>query len=178
MPAAAPKSQRLFLALWPDAKLRQAIHQLVRQRVREGRRVRPENLHMTLVFLGATDPERLTCYEQVLEGIEVPHLEMTLDSLGWWRRPAILWLGSSRPLPALTELVMELGKRLENCGFTLESRPFRPHITLARAFPGPVADHPPLPPLHWSTDHLVLCRSLIREDGVHYQILRCWPSQG
>ncbi len=49
---------RLFYALWPDdaarAQLAQAAAAL---NVHDGQRVRDENLHLTLVFLGAVDAE-------------------------------------------------------------------------------------------------------------------------
>jgi 2'-5' RNA ligase len=166
--------RRLFLALWPNAAERRQMAALVRP-LRGGRKVKPDHLHLTLVFLGATDSERLRCYESALYNIHVPCMELTLDRLGFWFKPRLLWLGSSNNAPALTELAGDLTQRLSRCGYRPETRPFSAHITLIRKYPGPVPKAEITPPIHWSTQRIALVESLTRVDGAHYQVLRCWP---
>lgn len=146
------------------------------QQVAGARRIKPANLHLTLAFLGATPGERLLCLQEALQALTVPSLTLKLDCLGYWPRPRILWLGTSRTPPALTALVADLEQRLKDCGFSLERRPFRPHITLARRFSGPVpVVQPPHEFLSWHIDKVTLVESLNKADGVHYQVLGHWP---
>ena len=93
------------------------------------RRVRDAHLHLTLVFLGATDSARLAAYEAALADVSVPILDLILDRCGYWPRPRILWLGCSRSSLELDNLVANLRQRLCGCGFTPERQPFQAHIT-------------------------------------------------
>ncbi len=139
------------------------------------RRVCDVNLHLTLVFLGATDATRQAAYEAALADLTVPVLELTLDRYGYWPAPRILWLGSSRTPPELYELATDLNRRLRGAGFTPERRAFRAHITLARKFPGPAPERPPTTPIHWQTGEVALVESLPGKNGSHYRVLRRWP---
>lgn len=171
-------SRRLFLALWPEEEHRLAMASMA-QAAAGRRAVKSDNLHLTLVFLGSTDADRLACYERALSDLEVMPLTLTLDRFGYWPRPRVLWLGASHPPLNLIALVLDLNRRLESCGFTPERRPYSPHITLARKFPGPAPKQPPAEPLIWAADHIVLAESVREEDGTRYRVLRRWPeSQG
>lgn len=172
--AETEQTRRLFLALWPGDRERQAIADLV-EAIPGGRKVPPANLHLTLVFLGTTGQERLACYEQALQGIEVPPLTLTLDRVDYRRRQRILWLSTRHTPQILVDLVAELQRRLERCGFTPERRPFHAHITLARKFLGPAPADLPSEPLCWQVDQIVLVESINEKDGVHYQVLCRWP---
>ncbi|QQS54199.1 MAG: RNA 2',3'-cyclic phosphodiesterase [Candidatus Competibacteraceae bacterium] len=166
--------RRLFLALWPgDAERRQLAEQAAA--VAGRRRVRDANLHLTLVFLGATDAARLAAYEAALSDLAVPTLELTLDRYGYWPRPRILWLGASRTPPALYELVAELHRRLRGCGFAPERRAFQAHITLARQFSGPAPTQPPAVPIRWRVGEVALVESQSSPEGSCYRVLRRWP---
>lgn len=173
--AETEKARRLFLALWPGDRERRAMAGLA-EAIPGGRKVRPANLHLTLVFLGATSQERLACYEQALQGIEVPSLTLTLDRFGYRRKPRIVWLSTSHTPQLLQDLVAELHRRLESCGFTPERRSFHAHITLARKFPGPATAESPAEPLCWHLDQIVLVESVTEKGGVHYEVLRRWPA--
>lgn len=168
------KPRRLFLALWPDTSLRTQLAALSGT-LTGGRKVHPDNLHLTLVFLGTTDNERLLCYEQALRNLVVPPFTLRLDRLAAWSRSGILWLGASQVPSELSNLVQDLNSRLQSCGFTPERRPFQAHITLARDFTGPA---PPVElerPLVWQNEQIVLAESLQTERGLHYAVLARWP---
>lgn len=170
----ADAPRRLFLALWPDETERRQMADLAAS-VAGRRRVRDDNLHLTLVFLGATDAVRLASYEAALANLSAPQLELTLDRYGYWPQPRILWLGSSRTPPELYELVADLNRRLRACGFTPERRAFQAHITLARKFPGPAPTQPPTTPVHWRVGEVALVESFQQADGAHYQVVHRWP---
>ena len=171
----SPKSDehRLFLALWPENRERRQLAELAAT-VAGRRRVPDANLHLTLVFLGATPADRLTAYAAALADVPVPRLELFLDRYGYWPRSRILWLGSSRTPPELYELVADLHRRLRACGFTPERRAFQAHITLARKFPGPAPVQPPAEPVRWPVEDVALVESLRDRTGSRYQVLRRW----
>ncbi len=166
--------RRLFLALWPKDRERRQLAELATT-VAGQRQVPDANLHLTLVFLGATPADRLTAYAAALADLSVPQLELLLDRYGYWPRPRILWLGSSRTPPELYELVADLHRRLRACGFAPERRAFQAHITLARKFPGPAPVQPPATPIRWPVEDVALVESLRDRTGSRYQVLRRWP---
>ncbi|MEW9032358.1 MAG: RNA 2',3'-cyclic phosphodiesterase [Planifilum fimeticola] len=99
--------------------------------------VHPRDLHITLQFLGECSPR--TC-ERVKErlGEMAPTLDpfrLKLGDLGLFgnpRSPRILWSGVEGELEALGRLQRAVVGRLSPLGFPAETRPFRPHLTLAR----------------------------------------------
>ncbi|MBL8258736.1 MAG: RNA 2',3'-cyclic phosphodiesterase [Candidatus Competibacteraceae bacterium] len=173
-PFAPERPRRLFLALWPGPGERRQMAALAANAA-DRRRVRDDNLHMTLVFLGATDAEKRGVYESALAGLTVPSLELRLDRYGYWPKSRILWLGSSQPPPELDELVADLNRRLQGCGFVPENRAFQAHITLARNFAGPTPKFPPEPPVCWRIGEVALVESALGETGSRYRVLRGWP---
>ncbi len=170
MSSAQPELQRLFLALWPDESIRARIAELA-AKVAGKRAVAMANLHLTLVFLGATDSERLQGYRQALAGLTVPSITLDLDQLGYWSKPHILWLGPSQTPQALIWLVQDLNKRLAACGYQPERRPFRAHITLARKVPKP-DELLTFTPLIWHVNRVALVESVSRDGGVCYRVLQ------
>ncbi len=169
--------RRLFLALWPEEAERRQLADLAAS-VAGRRRVRDDNLHLTLVFLGATDAVQRAAYEAALADLPALELELILDRYGYWPQPRILWLGSSHTPPELYERVAELHRRLRGCGFTPERRAFQAHITLARKFPGPAPVQPPAAPVCWPIRDIALVESLREDGGVRYEVVRRWPGLG
>ncbi|MFS0613933.1 RNA 2',3'-cyclic phosphodiesterase [Lederbergia ruris] len=98
--------------------------------------VHPADYHITLAFLGAAEKGKL---ESAIENIErnlfefkAFHLEIThLDTFG----QRIFWAGLSES-NALVGLQKMVHTSCQNAGFSLEERPFHPHITLARKWTG------------------------------------------
>lgn len=126
---------RLFISVNFDAQT--VGHMLdVQKRLRaagKGNFTRPENLHLTLVFLGEVAPDRVKTIRRVMDGLDVPVLRLCFDRVGRFRRDGgdIWWIGLAEN-QELLRLQRQLGRRLTEAGFALESRGFSPHITLAR----------------------------------------------
>ncbi|HEC16964.1 MAG TPA: RNA 2',3'-cyclic phosphodiesterase [Sedimenticola sp.] len=166
--------QRLFFALWPAPDL---VPEIIRIKQglppHGGRPPHPDDLHMTLVFLGAAGPERLPCVERAADAVEAGPFSLELDRIGYWLRPRILWLGSSETPGPLAGLVGQLQAGLADCGFRPERRPFKPHVTLARkARPVPPAALES--PLQWPVREFVLAGSGLADDPPRYRVLRRW----
>ena len=126
---------RLFVAINFDEETKQNII-AVQQRLRElgrGNFSRPENLHLTLAFLGEIAPERVAVIRRVMDQMAVPSLSLVFDQVGYFQRNDgnIWWIGIE-PNKALLALQKELYHRLTDAGFQLDNRRFSPHITLAR----------------------------------------------
>jgi 2'-5' RNA ligase len=132
---------RTFFAIDLDAPVRRAAAALVRElrglpggdRVRW---VREEALHVTLRFLGATDPDLVpTLVSRVEERVvAVAPFRLRLGSPQLFpspRRPRVVAL-ELRPLEPLEALAAAVERGVVEAGFAPETRPFRAHLTLGR----------------------------------------------
>lgn len=122
-----------FFALWPDQTIRDELVGVQKSMSgRDGRIHHPEDLHLTLVFLGKVVPERLECVKEAANSITARPFTLELTKIDYWRRPRILWCGPDQTPDPLLQLVGDLQQRLLDCGFKPEKRIYQPHITLAR----------------------------------------------
>lgn len=143
--AAAGKPLRLFVAIPLPDLVRAEVDRLA-TRLRKGFAftscrptwVRPENLHVTLAFLGSTPPERLPELKAKFAAAIVPGgepIRLELRELGVfpdWKRPNVLWTRVSETGDRLGPLRESVAAAACELGYESETRPFRPHLTLAR----------------------------------------------
>jgi len=170
-----PDTSRLFFALWPDDEPRQALTCLHQSIAGKGLKlVQPHNLHVTLVFLGQVDVETQSTIMQDVEDIAVQPFALNFDSLSYWRRPGILCLSCTQPAPEpAMMLVSALETAAANCGLRTDTRPYTPHITLARH-----VRHLPeiqIEPIVWRAEAFCLVESCSEPEGVRYQAIKQWP---
>ena len=99
---------------------------------------------------------------------------LDFDTLGAWRASGVAWVAPSVLPPVLVELHATLHGALVEAGFEMESRPFRPHVTLARRC---VQPHPrsQATPIHWAVRRLCLIGSELRPEGPRHTTLAEWP---
>ena len=172
---AEPGERRLFFALWPDERTRAGLAASVGEvRGADGRASAPEDLHITLAFLGAVSPERLDCVVCAAERVRGEPFTLEVDRVGFWPRPRILWCGPTEHPPALLGLVASLQWGLKDCGFAPERRPFQAHVTLARNArkTGRVALQRPV---RWPVSEFVLAGSRPDDAPPRYRIIGRWP---
>lgn len=170
-----PNTSRLFFALWPDDKTRQKLAQLNKSiKAERFKWVQPHNLHVTLVFLGQVDKNVELSIKQLAAGIIVQPFELTFDRLSFWSRPKILCLTCRQPVPEeASMLAVALERMAANCGLQTDTRPYTPHITLARH-----ARYLPdvkIEPIIWRADAFCLVESCSEADGVYYKVIQQWP---
>lgn len=144
MPDADP---RLFLALWPPAGVLPQLrdHADAWSWPQQARRTRPERLHVTLHFLGNIAAPRLDALRKGL-AVDWPGDELVLDRGTVWHG-GIAVLEAAQVPPALSVLHAALAEKLRTLDVPVESRPWRPHVTLARKASG--ARPPQFTPLRW-----------------------------
>ncbi|MEO7761748.1 MAG: RNA 2',3'-cyclic phosphodiesterase [Casimicrobiaceae bacterium] len=167
---------RTFLALWPDVDMRAALAEraLAAARMCGGRAPRPDTLHLTLVFIGATAPDRIDALQQLMDATVTPAFTLCFERSGWWRHNGVAWLGTQTSPPALINLQDALARGVSRLGFSLDVRPYVPHLTLARdARRAPSAAT--VAPLEWRVDAFVLVASDLTPDGPRYRILHKTP---
>ena len=199
-----PEGPRLFIALpLPDAA-RSAIEALVagvrlapepgvgeRRDPKDVRWVRMDGLHVTLRFLGPTEPERIAaaCAAVETAAAGVAPFELGLAGAGAFphpARPRVLWLGLARGLEPLDALTRRVGRSLAEQGWPHDDRPARPHLTLARSdgvasgalVAGRLIAAAASLDLRWSADHLVLFESQTGGGPARYLPLLHLPLTG
>lgn len=122
---------RRFIAISIPDSLRDALAAIAPAPSSGIRPVDVHGLHLTLHFLGDVAPESV---DAALSGFAMPSFEIVLRGAGQFSPPTgdtVLWVGIE-PGTALMQLHRDLGERLRAAGLKTESRPFVPHLTLAR----------------------------------------------
>jgi RNA 2',3'-cyclic 3'-phosphodiesterase len=135
---------RLFIAVNFDNAVKEQLLEIqarLRSQSARGNFTRPENLHLTLAFLGETPEERVPSILKIIEDVHVSHkvlpLEVAFTHTGCFAHShkELWWIGADETCQGLGRLRAihgELIKRLPYAGFSVDKRPFNPHITLGR----------------------------------------------
>lgn len=116
---------RLFLAVWPPSAIVERLATLPRPEEAGVRWVPPENLHLTLRFLGEADP---LAVDSAFADLSLPATEVTLG-------PVVSRLGRSVvvvPAAGLDDLAAAVRDATASIGRPPDPRPFAGHLTLAR----------------------------------------------
>lgn len=92
------------------------------------------NLHLTLKFLGEVPPFRISDISQALKRVKAQPFSLECRGIKMFGKAGIVSAQVGGDLAALSSLASELEDALEITGFARDTRPFRPHITLAREF--------------------------------------------
>ena len=98
--------------------------------------VRPEQMHLTLVFLGEVAETRAQAIVDAIgQPVPQPPFDLAFAGIGVFPprgAPNVLWIGASAGEAPSVELQRQLADRVAQLGIPLERRPFHPHLTLAR----------------------------------------------
>lgn len=187
---------RTFIALEMNESLQRhlegVIHQMA-QALPSVRPVDPAGIHLTLAFLGELPDAQLA---QAMEASQYAAQHMhgftyrlsRLGVFGNMHQPRVIWMGIDEPSGALMNTHRIVNQHLTERGFTLETRPFSPHFTLARL-------KAPLPPLEqqrlqdllagkqsgltssqtYSARQLDVVKSELLKTGARYTVLHSYP---
>jgi len=132
---------RSFIAIELPDELKQELTQL-ETRLKLGKQswvkwVDPYSIHLTLKFLGSIAADRIgeitRAMEEAVQGIPPFHLEVRgLGVFPNLRRVQVAWVGIGGEVDKIGQLQQRIESNLVPLGFAPESRPFTPHLTLAR----------------------------------------------
>lgn len=165
--------KRLFFALWPDAETRQCCADVSAACKRvTGREVHPDNLHVTLIFLGGIDEPTEAALLMAASEVMFDRISIKFDKLCYWRRPRIICLTGEPEDSAVTNLVEKLNAIAASLGIGIDTRPFHAHVTLIRK----ASKLPEISfePILWKADAFCLVESRSTPDGVLYRVLKTW----
>ena len=107
-----------------------------------GRFSAPDNLHLTLAFLGECDAEQTAAAKAAMDAAIFDPFDLAIERIGRFKRDGgdIFWAGV-RENKALSDLHQKLTSGLRSKGFKLEKHKYSPHITLGRDIVTDVAPH-------------------------------------
>jgi len=131
-------SRRLFIALPLPEPIRAEIETLLSPRLPDVGWTRPEQLHLTLRFLGDVDSARIEELETALARVRVEPFVLPVEGVGAFppdRPPRVLWVGVGRGHPRLHQLRQRIDDTILQAGFPLDVKTFSPHVTLGRCEP-------------------------------------------
>jgi 2'-5' RNA ligase len=103
----------------------------LRSRSLRGSFTHPENLHLTLAFIGETSPKKVDKVKAILDTVVFRPFDVSIDRLGTFSCGTLWWAGLRVDEP-LMMLQREVTYKLALCGFEMDGRKYSPHITLGR----------------------------------------------
>ena len=131
---------RSFIAIEIPQQLQTRIGELQKELKRseaDVRWVRPENIHLTLKFLGTVSresPEKIAEAIAPLVAAWKP-FDLRIQGLGCFpstRNPRVLWVGIERGKEEVCSLQKAIENKSAEAAIPEEIRPFQPHLTLGR----------------------------------------------
>jgi 2'-5' RNA ligase len=131
---------RSFIALEISPEIQAQLGQIQNQLKKSDADVKwvnPQNIHLTLKFLGNVSPEMIEQIKKVITKLsqEHKHFELKITQLGAFptiEHPRVLWVGIEQGFKPTIQLAKDLEERLIQLGFLREKRAFTPHLTLGR----------------------------------------------
>lgn len=169
-------TRRLFYAIEFPEDIRQNLYQAGRELAswaEHGCWTRPENIHLTLQFIGESPDTWLPDLTEIARQAASASSSfiVSFDGAGTFGRAGdILWIGI-KPQPVLSDLATHLGDLLRLKDLPYETRRFSPHITIGRQVrldSRRLADWT-MPPLQCRIDSLSLMESTRIEDRLVYR---------
>ena len=129
-------TMRLFMAINLSSGTREklvALQDELRVRSKHGSFTLPENLHLTLSFLGECDLSQTAEIKAVMDATPFDPFDISINRVGYFKSNGgdTWWAGVSEN-KSLLDLQHNLAHKLAAVGFQPENRKYRPHITLAR----------------------------------------------
>lgn len=177
---------RLFIAVPLPSALQQTLGQVLDRgrSVREVKWVAPENLHVTLLFLGDTPEEKVPVLQEALVAVATSAAPFEAGVMGWSafpnsRRPEVFFSPLAQGQEAFTRLAGAVSGSLRTVGFAGDGKKFHAHLTLGRLRRGQDAREA-IQFLHqesfvlngaWRVDRFQLFQSRLSPEGAHYSVL-------
>jgi 2'-5' RNA ligase len=178
-------SQRLFVAIALPEPVRAALVALA-QPLPGVAWTRPEQLHLTLRFLGDVPEEKIEAITTRFATVRVEPFLLPIEGVGAFppkKPPRVVWIGVGRGHPHLHQLRQRVDDALLAAGLIdLDVRMFHPHVTLARC-----TEHAAAAVRHWlhtlrefgappfRVEAFDLCASELRPSGAVHTLVQRFP---
>ena len=183
-----PQSIRTFIAMeLPDSikSLLEQVQQELKKLRLAARWVRPQNIHLTLKFLGNINPgdiEKIGGAMADAAGDSAP-ITLTVGGIGFFpgiKRPRVIWVGLGGQTDALRNFQRKLASRLASIGLPSDKKSFKAHLTLGRIRQAVnpnilsqiIRDYSDLGNLKFSVDRIILFQSDLKPSGAVYSHLK------
>jgi 2'-5' RNA ligase len=101
--------------------------------------VEPENIHMTVRFLGNITPAMVDKIHEEMKMVQFVPFDVMVHGVGVFpdlRHPRVCWVGMTQGVDQLRSVFSQLEPRLRRLGFAPDSKGFSPHLTIARVRSG------------------------------------------
>ena len=130
---------RCFIAIEIPEAIRGAIVSSIDSLKKAGADVKwvsPENIHITLQFLGETEEARIPLIKETLDKILLTYSPFYIKIAGVGcfpdsRRPRVIWVGAEEAQPVIN-LHGDIARGMADLGYREEERNFTPHLTIGR----------------------------------------------
>lgn len=163
---------RLFFAAFPDSETRRLIAAAALV-LGDGARLVPcENYHTTLAFVGEVSNAQAASL-RTIGPLEVPAFTVRFDTYEHWLKSDVVVLAPSACPPALHDLHCKLRGELAHHDLASDSRPFHPHITIARNI-AQASVQQAMSGILWTVTAFQLVRSARSNTGSSYTVLHHW----
>jgi 2'-5' RNA ligase len=154
--------------------------------------VRPEGIHLTVVFMGNIKTEELEAMGNGIGRVcsDFSPFQIALKGIGCFpssRNPRVVWLGLAGDVERMSRFRDRLQRQLLPFGIQEEKRPLKPHLTLGR-FKKALRDegslrklmetHKELASPECTVGELVLFKSDLNRGGAVYTKMLSWPLSG
>jgi len=131
---------RTFIAIEIPEEIRARLAALQEEWKKERAQVtwvKPDNIHLTLKFLGDVPEEKMESVQQgvrrATEGLTPFTVAVkTVGTFPSWKRPRVLWVGIEETTGKVSALASRIEDEMTKLGFEKEDRPFSAHLTLGR----------------------------------------------
>lgn len=166
---------RIFFAIFPNKTIQSLLDDQAKYLLPlcAGRKVKKQNIHLTLLFLGNVMPERIAELRRIARTVSIKSFELNLEEIRYWKHNRIVYIKAKQFPEELSMLVDSLTGHLSAAGFLIDKRIYKPHITLIRNAIRPVTINLNNP-IRWTIDEWGLIQSLQADKGVHYVTLDQW----
>lgn len=177
---------RLFVAI-PLPELVRTQLTMLQSGLQGARWIKPDNIHLTLRFIGEVRNDLASEVDRALSDIAAPAFELELGGIGSFARgkqPHALWAGVAKSEPLL-RLQAKIESALVRTGLEAEERKFSSHITIARLkemrpnrVEAWVADHGAFKTASFPVDRFALFSSFLKPEGALYIEEASYPLEG
>lgn len=185
---------RVFIAIAIDEQARRLLATVQDELKKSGCRVGwvpPENIHLSLAFLGDVSGEQIVSLSQDLQALApaMAPFKFSSSGVGYFgseRHPRVIWAGIAGPPPELVKLHSEITAILKKHNLASDDRPFKPHLTFGRIRSAQRIESL-MKAIHAArdsafgtvvADRFFLMRSELHPRGAQYTVLREYKLEG